>query len=440
MTLNPAHRSLQKQVPADKPAASVEESDQPYTVERVGIALHSVFQPIASISHAKVIGHEALLRGKDSDGQTLSPGQIFPQLVAAATAQEVNATCTKLHLASFAHQDRDGWLFLNVSPDAMTSREEVVELFGAWLCESGVPAHQVVVEIIETRSFDEEQLALAVEGFRDLGCLVAIDDFGAGESNFERVWRLRPDLVKLDRAMLTEATNNPLIRRLLPGIVSLVHEAGCLVVMEGIETREQALIAAEADVDFVQGFYFSRPSLEPADEKKLKEQLLEVHEDLRFALNEKSESEQSFYHSFSAALEDCARAISGGIEFVQACSNFLAVPGVQRIYRLDAGGQQLGANLEADLERADDPRFAPCADGAGANWYRRPYFQRAIRAPGHVQVSRPYLSIRDARNCVTMSLAFTVSNHTVVICADLDSQDVMRSSGNDARESGVMRR
>ena len=65
---------------------------------------------------------------------------------------------------------------------------------------------------METSAYDEENLARCVQYFRDLGCLVAIDDFGAGESNFERIWRLKPDIVKLDRSMVVEATRTPRVR------------------------------------------------------------------------------------------------------------------------------------------------------------------------------------------------------------------------------------
>lgn len=409
-------------------------------VEHAGIHLHTAFQPIISVVHSKIVGHEALIRGRDEHGEPLSPAELFPQLVATLSAAQVNETCSRLHLSSFASRESDGWLFLNVNPDGMPDRQGVIREFDAWLKESGVPAHQVVVEIIETRAYDESLLAEAVAGFRDLGCLVAIDDFGAGESNFERIWRLRPDVVKLDRAMITEAADNPLVRRILPGIVSLVHEAGCLVVMEGIETEHQALIALESNVDFVQGFYFLRPSLDAFADHAVGQQFEELTSQLRSSEAEKRALDRGFFSSFTAGLADCVSALEEGLSFHDACAMFLAVAGVDRVYQLNASGCQVGDNAEAPGHEGPDPRFAPCADAAGANWHRRPYFQRAVQQPGKVQISRPYLSIRDARTCVTMSVAFEFNGSLRVLCADLDHEQAQAPSERNPRRSGIMTR
>ena len=118
---------------------------------------------------------------------------------------------------------------------------------------------------------------------------------------------------------------------------------------------------------------------------------------------------------------------------------FLAVAGVQRVYQLDQAGYQVGANAESPDIKAADPRFEPCADAAGANWYRRPYFQRAMRSPGKVQISRPYLSIRDARTCVTMSIAFESEDGLRVLCTDLDYEQAEPLSRRPPRHSGIVR-
>jgi len=416
------------------------ESAPSHVVTHAGLKLHTAFQPIISVVHSKIVGHEALLRGFDERDTPLAPAELFPQLVATLSARQVNETCSRLHLESFAKSEGEGWLFLNVSPDAMPDRDGVIDEFGRWIREAGVRPHQVVVEIIETRSYNESQLAEAVSGFRHLGCLVAIDDFGAGESNFERIWRLRPDLVKLDRAMITEAAVNPLVQRILPGIVSLVHEAGCLVVMEGIETERQALIAVESDVDFVQGFYFSRPSSRYNQPNEIRGQFDELANHIRSTHEERNAMDRGFFASFTGALEACVSALEDGSGFHDAVQMFLAVAGVQRVYELDAEGYQVGDNAESADCGEGDPRFAPCANGKGANWFRRPYFQRAISHPRKVQISRPYLSIRDARSCVTLSMAFDHEDRMRVLCADLDYEHAEAPSQRAMFESGIHRR
>lgn len=425
-------KALSLEPPASEPPSHV--------VEHAGLKLHTAFQPIISVVHSKIVGHEALLRGYNERGQPLTPAELFPQLVATLSARQVNATCSQLHLQSFSKSRGDGWLFLNVSPDSMPDRAGVIAEFGDWIKQAGVSPHQVVVEIIETRSCDECRLAEAVSGFRHLGCLVAIDDFGAGESNFERIWRLRPDIVKLDRAMIAEAAGNPLVQRILPGIVSLVHEAGCLVVMEGIETERQALIAVESDVDFVQGFYFSRPSSRYNQPNEIRGQFDELAGRIRSTHEERRAMDRGFFASFTGGLEACVTALEDGLALHAAVSMFLAVAGIQRVYQLDAEGYQIGENVESADHGLRDPRFAPCEDGHGANWFRRPHFQRAMAHPKKVQISRPYLSIRDARTCVTMSIAFERDGQIRVLCADLDYEHAEPLTERSQYESGIHRR
>src|SRR5207247_4642450 len=85
------------------------------------------------------------------------------------------------------------------------------------------------------------------------GCLIVIDDFGAGYSNFDRIWRLWPDIVKIDREMTRRVTIEPLARRMFTGIISVLREAGALVCVEGIETEAEALCAIDANADLMHG-------------------------------------------------------------------------------------------------------------------------------------------------------------------------------------------
>lgn len=167
--------------------------------------------------------------------------------------------CRALHLCTYqAVGPQNSWLFLNVKPAVVLHGRTYGIFFADLLERHRFPAHRVVVEILEDSILDEPQLAEAVGYYRGLGCLVAIDDFGCGHSNFERIWALSPDIVKLDRSILVQATAKSKVRCVLPGLVSLLHEAVSLVVMEAIVTEDEALIAMDADADFVQGCYFGR--------------------------------------------------------------------------------------------------------------------------------------------------------------------------------------
>ena len=75
--------------------------------------------------------------------------------------------------------------------------------FSDFLERNGFPDHSVVVEMLEDSTHVESNLSAAAGYYRDPGFLVAIDDFGSGYSNFERIWGIAPDIVKLDCSILT---------------------------------------------------------------------------------------------------------------------------------------------------------------------------------------------------------------------------------------------
>jgi EAL domain-containing protein (putative c-di-GMP-specific phosphodiesterase class I) len=92
-----------------------------------------------------------------------------------------------------------------------------------------------------------------------MGASIAMDDFGIGRSNFDRVVALRPDVVKIDRSVLAAAMGRERACRVLPGMIDLLHESHARVAVEGIETQREALFAIGAKADYLQGFYFAAP-------------------------------------------------------------------------------------------------------------------------------------------------------------------------------------
>jgi EAL domain-containing protein (putative c-di-GMP-specific phosphodiesterase class I) len=399
----------------------LELQDGRYVARFADLILESAFQPVLSFAHGRAIGHEALLRAQDEAGQRVSPLAVFARFQGEGRGSELDIACRALHLANFTLEGPpEGWALFNFTPSAVVDDRTTVADFRALLEQHAVPPHQVVVEILESKAYDEEHLARVVSDFKSLGCVVALDDFGAGQSNFERIWRIAPDVVKLDRSMLVEAMRTSRVRRLLPGLVSLLHEAGCLVVMEGVEDEEQALAAMEMDADFVQGFLFARPSpsLEPREYGELFGRLFERFRQRGAAQTTLARESLARY---VARLEESALALRSGRPLPVACLTLLSLTGVERAYLLDGNGVQVGETLHASAGRETaDPRHEPFADGHGANWALRPYFRRAVSRPGVPQVSPPYLSMTDARSCITLSYGVEVASALHVLCVDLD--------------------
>ncbi len=387
------------------------------------LELHSAYQAIYSLSHQRPVGHEALIRATDSDGRIISPVRLFDMPEEEADVVRLDRLGRALHVENFSRQATPGWLFLNINPHVVMHGSDYGSFFGELLTRCDLPPHRVVVEILEHAIDDVGQLAEAVSFYRELGCLVAIDDFGAGHSNFDRIVRLQPDIVKLDRSLLEEAGPGTLARRILPRLVAMLHEAGALVVMEGVETREQALLTLEANADMVQGYYFSRPNeLIPGESAEQRELIAGLQHEFNRHDQQHGLHRRQTLERHTQAFEESLQCLRQGFSQEQAFAPLLAMPGVARCYLLDEEGRQLVENLEAD-NRPSDPRLLPVNAAEGANWGRKPYFRNAIKSPGKLQVTSPYLSLSGAHMCITLSQSVQCREGTRVICCDLHWED-----------------
>jgi len=244
----------------DKIEAATQSLDTKVVGHYKNLRLMSHFQPIFSLVHKRPVGYEALLRAQDQAGNNISPLAVFNRVQNEEDNVFLDRLCRSLHLRNFLPMaDDTSWIFLNINPQVTVAGKRYGSYFGDLLERYQIPPHRIVVEILESNIHDESLLAEAVDYYKNLGCLVAIDDFGAGHSNFDRIWRLAPQIVKLDRSMIVQAANNPVVRRVLPNIISLLHESGSLALMEGVETEEQRKILANLGCDQMQGTLISPP-------------------------------------------------------------------------------------------------------------------------------------------------------------------------------------
>lgn len=387
-----------------------------------GLIICSHFQPIFSIAHKRPVGYEALLRAKNHAGVSVSPLDVFDMAQSEAENIFLDRLCRNLHVRNFiTMSDETSWLFLNINPLVTIRGKNYGAFFAELLDRYRIPAYRIVIEILEKRIQDESLLADAVAYYKDLGCLIAIDDFGAGHSNFDRIWRLSPQVVKLDRSMIAQAASNFKVRRVLPNLISLIHESSSLSLIEGVETEEEALIAMDSGIDFVQGYYFGRPekSIQSGDQgMSIMPRLCEKFKQFTF---QESKKYRSKLQSYISAFLSFAKLIEAGNQVEIACLDFLSNTKISRCYLISESGSQLGSTMISPLHNSlCDPRFRPLQEAKDANWSRRHYFQRAINNHGEVQVSRPYLSITDANMCVTLSVSVNCGSETQVLCCDLD--------------------
>lgn len=400
-------------------------ADTAVTARHAGLRLASHFQPIFSLSHGRAVGHEALLRASDAQGKPLPPPQFFEGHGLDELRWRDQLVRT-MHMANYAQAAPEAqWLFLNLHPQVFL--QSPASTFEA--CRDTGPRalrlrpEQIVVEILEDAVRDDADFDAAVAVIRAEGGLIALDDFGAGHSNFDRVWRLRPEIVKLDRSLVERAARDLRARRVVIQMVSLLHECGALVLMEGVETEAEAFVALESDADLVQGYYFARPQPRLVDTGHASATLNALWEGFGQRWREEDGSYRERIAPYFNAIGYASALLAGGRPLEEAAQSFLQLPGAELCYLLGPDGRQVGVNHWSPSPANAGGAFEPFRDTRGARWARRPYFRRAVAQVGKVQVTRPYRTLHGAHLCVTVSTAFRApasqGGDLMVVCGDL---------------------
>ncbi|AXK39206.1 sensor domain-containing phosphodiesterase [Crenobacter cavernae] len=372
-------------------------------------AVDTFFQPIYSLAHRRTVGLEALARPQHQH----APFQGTPE---ERHAHDLIACA--LHARRFlACRGEPRWLCLNVDGATLGQPERTATLVRT-LEEIGVPPETVVLELLDSAGDDVDDLSVSL--LKEAGFLIAIDNFGVQQTNLELIYRLEPDLVKFGHRLVRSAVTEPRSRQLLSRLVHLMHEAGALVVVAGVETDEDVRIALESGCDLVQGFFVAAPASEPEGDDTITPRIDAKWDELMGREMLKRKVTRRHLELSRQAFVQAAIALMQGTPFSNAATPMLALPDVLRCFLLDHEGRQIGTNLNSRLVTAKPGlKFAPLADTTGAVWSRRAYFQHAIEQPGVLYMSQPYLSMTDTRSCITLSMAIEIDEALHVLCADL---------------------
>jgi diguanylate cyclase (GGDEF)-like protein len=380
--------------------------------------LTSHFQPLYSLSHQKQVGFEALLRGEQDDGTLVPPVVLFaPRPLNDEGA--LDRASHAVHLRNARRQIRcDAWIFLNIQPSTFVA-EGYADQLATLARSAGLAPEKIVLEILESHGGSVDDMSRAAARYREFGFLIAVDDFGAGQSNLDRLFRIRPDFVKLDGELI-RATIPGTQQSILPKLVSLLHQAGMLVVVEGVETIEELTLAVESNVDFAQGYLLGRPSPQiapPESVHRLIDQSFDVIAEGRARQHTLFESEVQPYRM---ALRDAADALMSGLPLDDAFADLARQDLCISCFVLDDRGRQIGHEVTGVAGAFNAESLQPVADPRDARWDHRPYFRNAVLLPGVPVTSSPYLSLASGRPCVAVTVAVQSEHMRSVVGTELD--------------------
>ncbi|MDT4934982.1 MAG: hypothetical protein QOK11_2874 [Pseudonocardiales bacterium] len=213
-------------------------------------AIEIVFQPIVAVTSGALVAVEALACFPSRDDLPVS--DVFHVAHSAGWGADLEAICLRTALSKRHEIPAGASLAINLSPNALC--HPLVQ----WAL--GGDLGGVIVEVTEQASTDLDALSETLVDIRSRGALLALDDVASGYSGLLRLAALHPDIVKLDRALVTGARHSEPNRAVIEALVRLSGRIGARTLGEGVETPDELVALAELDVDYAQGWATGRPA------------------------------------------------------------------------------------------------------------------------------------------------------------------------------------
>ena len=217
------------------------------------------FQPVVSAQDMRVVGVEALARfGGDP---LITPLQWFTDAELVNRALQLDLLAVRSTLSAAVDLPPDVYVAVNVSPATFASTALLTELRS-----TPIRPDRLVLEVTEHSSIEDyAPLIQARMRLREHGIRLAVDDAGAGYASFRHIVALAPDIIKIDRAIVSGVDKDPARSALVGAMVTFAHGSGATVVAEGVETPSELECLARLGVDTLQGHLTGMPTSAPAD-------------------------------------------------------------------------------------------------------------------------------------------------------------------------------
>jgi diguanylate cyclase (GGDEF)-like protein len=230
-------------------------------IEQQEFVLH--YQPRVRADNGEVVSVEALVRWQHPQRGLLPPGAFIEQAEAGGLINALGSLVLSAACRQAAAWQQQGLglhrVSVNVSPQQLQSGQ-LPEQVRRKLARHGLPASALELEVTESllvQNGDSARQQLVA--LREMGVCIALDDFGTGYSSMAMLRQLPIDVMKIDRAFVSDLDSDDSALAIARAIVSLASTLGLRVVAEGVETEGQAVQLRRLGCQELQGYLFARP-------------------------------------------------------------------------------------------------------------------------------------------------------------------------------------
>lgn len=237
----------------------VEEMNRIIDECRVQYAFHS----IVSAKTGEIYGYEALMRPQSTILQ--SPLELLRIAKTGAKLYEIERLTWTRSLADFQKQidagriEKDAHIFINSISNCSLEPGDA-DAIGQMHPEL---LSKIVLEILESENVNEEFISRKMRRMRQWEAQIALDDFGTGYNSEYALITIHPNIIKIDRSIISGCDKDISRRMIITNLVKMVSSKHILVLAEGVETEEELATVIDCGVDLLQGYYICRPVFEP---------------------------------------------------------------------------------------------------------------------------------------------------------------------------------
>ncbi len=218
------------------------------------------YQPIVSLKNPDQMKYEALARIEITEsGKVLEPTSFMTM----AREAKLSGKITREILAktfSIAGKNPGSFFSINLSTEDIEDteiRQSIIRM----IAEHAGIASQIVIEILESEDVgDYTALSEFIAAVKRFGCRIAIDDFGSGYSNFEKILKMDIDMIKIDGSLISRIDHDSHSELIVKTILDFAQYAGIETVAEYVHSKAIYDKVIELGFDYAQGFYLGEPS------------------------------------------------------------------------------------------------------------------------------------------------------------------------------------
>lgn len=387
------------------------------------------FQPIVNLKTGTIFAYEALVRGLGNDpGKLITPCELFDQADRETCSLEFDRLCRKKALETFQkHQlPSNAMMFMNINTSVISNEEEKPHL-NSITQQMGFAPARIGLELIESPANSAQELIDFVSHYRNAGFLIIIDDFGCKQSNLDRLIQIHPDVIKIDRSIISCIENDPYRQSILKSIKSLAEMTGALCLAEGVETLPEILTCHLLGVDLFQGFAIAFPS--PDIEKLEKITMLQI-KGLQKELQKGSVEHIRKKRRLTGDINMLADWLIRQIEpkhfdsMHMLFQEFIAINNeIECVYLLDSDGYQISETISSPFVAMQScpSIFAPAPNGT--NHSLKPFFTCFEALGINRYLTDVYLSLASGNLCRTFSVKLPPAENceeerTFILCID----------------------